>query len=394
LLPDGFPDKLNNGEFMPKINNNLLKDINYANASYLLRNGMLPNPDKVLRLQGRTYQTFRDLKSDPHVWSCIQSRKAGLLSLDFKINPNGASDAIVHEVELMLSNLDMNRIERDILEAPLFGYQPLEIKWALTDSRRSMLVPVDIIAKPQEWFFFDSDRKLRYKAEGAPDGIPVPAEKILIVSYEADYINPYGNSLLSKCYWPVFFKTNSLKFWVKFAEKFGMPVMLGHYSRGATESEAQQLADSLNAVAEDSVIVVPDDLSLELHEASKGSSSELFRDLIKFCNAEISKTILSQTLTTELDMGSYAAAQTHFKVRKEVILSDISLIESFMNKLIRLFVEMNYSSPAPKFSLVMNDADDMQMVERDTKLTQTGQLKFSKEYWMRTYGFKEDELQA
>jgi hypothetical protein len=42
----------------------------------------------------------------------------------------------------------------------------------------------------------------------------------------------------------------------------------------------------------------------------------------------------------------------------------------------------------------MNDADDMQMVERDTKLMQTGQLNFSKEYWMRTYGFKEDELQA
>ncbi|MBI5325034.1 MAG: hypothetical protein HZB41_07165 [Ignavibacteriae bacterium] len=44
--------------------------------------GLLPNPDKILRNPGKTIESYRQLKNDPHVWSCIQSRKSGLLSLD------------------------------------------------------------------------------------------------------------------------------------------------------------------------------------------------------------------------------------------------------------------------------------------------------------------------
>ena len=92
-------------------------------------------------------------------------------------------------------------------------------------------------------------------------------------------------------------------------------------------------------------------------------------------------------------MGSYAAAQTHFKIRKEVILSDIRLVESTMNKLIKAIVDLNFGKPYPLFSLALNDADNMQMVQRDANLAQTGQVKFTKKYWMRTYGFKEDDLE-
>lgn len=324
------------------------------NSVYKMMNA-LPNPDKILRKSGNSIEAYRDLLQDPHVWSCLQSRKSGLLSLRWLIESNGASAQVVHEIESMLSNLDIHKIAREALEAPLFGFQPMEIIWKITDSGRKMIVPADIKAKPQEWFFFNQDGQLCYRKSGEPKGVIPPPAKILNVQYEASYSNPYGQSLLAKCWWPVKLKNSDLKYWINFTEKYGMPVLIGQYTRGNTTDEAEKLIEALNNVHEDSVLVAPSDIKIEFKEAVRNSSSALYKDLIKFCNNEISKAILSQTLTTELEMGSYAASQTHFRVRREVILSDVRLVEGVMDKLIRHIVDFNFRKPYPKFRFIMEE---------------------------------------
>ena len=117
--------------------------------------------------------------------------------------------------------------------------------------------------------------------------------KIINVQFESSYMNPYGNSLLAKCYWPLKFKNGGLRFWVNFTEKYGMPMLVGQYSRGASQDEVQKLADSLNNMTQDAIIVTPMDVKVEMKEAVKSTSVELYRELIKHCNAEISKAILS-----------------------------------------------------------------------------------------------------
>ncbi len=353
--------------------------------------GALPNPDKILGSSGKTYETLRNLKNDPHVWSCAQSRKSGVLAFDYSIDPGESDRRIAEEVERIFADLDMNRFFREILEAPLFGFQPIEIMWRRAGGGR-FLYPEDLIGKPQEMFFFDSRGELRYKKSGLPGGVVPPPGKMLNPRFEASYMNPYGGPLLSKCFWPVTFKNAGLKFWVNFTEKYGMPLLLGRYERGATFDETQKLADDLANMTEDAVIVSPSDIQIELKEASRGASSELYRDMISHCNAEISKALLSQTLTTEIDMGSYAAAQTHFKVRKEVVLADARLVERCANELIGIIVETNFPrAAAPKFRFEINDSENSARIDRDAKLAAAG-FRFTKKYWIRTYGFKEDEI--
>ena len=52
---------------------------------YSLAN-ILPDPDIVLRKQGKDIKIYKELLCDPHVFACTQSRKAGVLSLDWDIN--------------------------------------------------------------------------------------------------------------------------------------------------------------------------------------------------------------------------------------------------------------------------------------------------------------------
>jgi phage gp29-like protein len=356
--------------------------------------GILPNPDKVLRKTGKQIAAYRDLKNDPHVWSCIQSRKSGVLSLGYSILPNGSNSAIVNIIKSIFGSLDIHKIIRDILEATLFGFQPLEIIWEVNDNATKYIFPKQIIAKPQEWFYFDTQNTLRFRRNGELQGEELPDYKILNVQYEQTYLNPYGEALLSKCYWPVIFKNGGLKFWVNFSEKYGMPMLMGQYNRGATSEEIEKLAQELANMTEDSIIVAPEDIDIKLHEATRSSSVSLYKELIRYCNAEISKALLSQTLTTELDMGSYAASQTHFKVRKEVIQADIRLVERTMNEVIKYIMELNFNENiSPVFKIKQNDSDNLERVERDVKIAQTGQVKFTKKYWMERYGFKEDDIE-
>lgn len=310
--------------------------------------GILPNPDKIISRGGRTYDNLRDLKNDPHVWSCIQSRKSGILAMNYKLQ--GEHSELI---EQFLEELDLYKFISDILEAPLFGFQPFEIVWDYRDKVPFSFLPVRLSAKPQEWFAFDSAGKFCYHS-GKNTLVPVSHEKILSVFYEDSYSNPYGTSLLSKCYWSCTFKNGGLRFWVNFMERFGMPVLLGQYRRGASESEIQKLADSLAEMSENTVIVAPSDIDIKMEEAVRTSSVDLYYNLIKLCNAEISKAILSQTLTTELDSGSYAASQTHFAIRREVIAGDVKLVENTINRLIRLIFELNmiHSSEPAKFSFI------------------------------------------
>ena len=79
-----------------------------------------------------------------------------------------------------------------------------------------------------------------------------------------------------------------------------MPHFIGKHPRGAGKEETNPLADMLEDMVQDAIAVIPDDSSVEIQEADKTSSAEIYDKLIDKMNAEISKAILGQTLTNEM----------------------------------------------------------------------------------------------
>lgn len=357
---------------------------------YSLAN-ILPDPDIVLKKQGKDIRIYKELLCDPHVFACTQSRKAGVLSLDWEINRGLDKDQNAEDVENLLKKLDIQKLMSDILDATQFGFQPLEIIWKKDKSGHIM--PERVTAKPPEWFCFDDDNNLKFRTKENYYGEIVPNKKFLLAQNNPSYNNPYGERTLSRVFWNVTFKKGGLKFWVVFTEKYGMPHLIGKHPRGSTKEETNSLADMLEDMVQDAIAVIPDDSSIEIQEASKSSSAEIYEKLIDKMNTEISKAILGQTLTTEIgSTGSYAASNTHMQVRQDIVDSDKKLVEGVINQLIQWIYEINFANAeVPVFELYEPEDVDLTLAQRDKILSDTG-VKFTKEYFIKNYGLEEEDF--
>jgi phage gp29-like protein len=354
-------------------------------------NMYLPNPDPVLKKQGKDIEIYKELRSDAHVGADILKRKAGVRSLEWELS--GDDTPALQFVQECFNKLDIYRLITEALDATLFGYRPLEVIW---EKRGEYIAPAKVEGKPSEWFRYSPENELLFLSKDNWQGEAVPRYKFIVARNEPSYENPYGMAALSACFWPVVFKRGGMKFWVTFTEKYGMPYMIGKYARGTDSKEIDALLLSLDNMIQDAVAAIPDDSSVSILEAGgKGATADIYEKLLHFCNAEISKAIVGQTLTTEMgSSGSFAASKTHKEVLQDVIDSDARMIESAMNELIGWIVTLNFAdADAPKFVMFEKEDVDKTLAERDTQLVNGG-VRFTKKYYTRAYGFKDDEIEV
>lgn len=350
----------------------------------------LPNPDPVLKKMGRDISAYREVLADSHVAGCVRRRKAAVKGLEWRITPTGREE-VDEQLNAIFDELPLNHIISQILNATLFGYQALEILWTYEDS---IWKPVDIQGKPPEWFVFDEDNQLKLRTKDHYfDGIALPEKKFLLATQDATYENPYGQGDLSKCFWAATFKKGGFKFWLEFAEKYGSPWLVGKHPRTSTPTETEDLLDSLEQMLGTAVAAIPDDSSINLLEsASKGGSSQVFDDFLRYCKSEISVAILGQDQTTEAD-SNRASATAGLEVLEDIRDDDARLVESVFNQLLSWLCELNFTvDTLPKFELFEQESVDKLQAERDEILSRVG-VKFTQQYLQRTYNFEEGDIE-
>jgi len=360
--------------------------------------GLLPDPDPVLQKTGQDITVYRQLLSDAHVWSCYQSRKSGTLSCEWEIRETKEGSVRANKqaykiIDDLMENLDAYQIITDMLEAPFFGMAPLEILWKSTGQR---WLPEKVEGKPPEWFGFSEENELRFLSkENMIEGEELPDMKFLLPRHHSSYQNPYGERVLSKCFWPVAFKRGGFKFWAIFTEKYGMPWAIGKVPRGTNETERTKLLSNLVSMVQDAVAVINDDESVVIEEAKgKGASADIYNKLISVSNREISKAILGQTLTTEIDKGgSYAATKEHMEVRADLVDQDKRMACGEFKKLFSWIIQLNSAgASAPEFKFFEEEDIQKDRAERDKTLNEQG-VNFTPEYYRRTYNLEEGDFE-
>jgi len=351
--------------------------------------------DKILtlKLQG-DYDKYREILRDDQVAACFQQRRRAVTSLNLEVTPASEDAADVEVADFIretLEAVEFDRISEKMLYGLFYGYAVGECMWAVREGR---VVLADVIVRKQSRFAFDLQKQLRLR-NGTHDPILMPDRKFWVFRAGGDHDDdPYGLGLAHELYWPVFFKRNAVKFWLIYAEKFGMPTALAKVPAGKAEDRQfmANVLEVLRALQVDSGIAIPQDLDVSLLEAVRASAGE-YDKLYDRMDKAIAKIVLSQTMTTD-DGSSRSQAQVHSGVRDEVVEADVTLLyDSFNASVVRWLVDWNFGEEvrAPRVSRRTEDEPDLlPLAQRDKQISDMG-FKFDRQYIEDTYGVRVEE---
>jgi phage gp29-like protein len=353
---------------------------------------ILPDPDKILVENEYDYEIYRDLLLDPHLMATIQQRKMQVMQLEWEIE---SESKIKSEIEEVFEGLDFNDLVSQIMDAIFFGYSVVELTWK-KDGK--FLRPDKITGKPQEWFIFDryNELRLRKYKHGFylfEEGEKLPPYKFILTQHKPTFTNPYGEKILSRCYWPVTLKKGGIEYWQLMMERYGMPYLIGRYPNTFTALQKTEFLEQLKQMVVDNITIFDEALGIELKESPQFDIGQLYENLVKFHNREVSKAVLTVTLTTEIEKtGSYKAGEVHKEMLEFLGESDRKLVESSLNKIIDYYCELNYGNiERPKIKLLDKEKVIEESVDRDKVLSDMG-VKFSKEYFMKRYKLAEGDF--
>ncbi|WP_034765493.1 DUF935 domain-containing protein [Chrysiogenes arsenatis] len=368
--------------------------------------GLLPDPDPVLLARGDSPRVLEGLMADAHVTSVVQTRKLGTLRRDFRWRagslhneePSPAAEKLRRDLVEDLERIDLYHLVSEILDAPYYGYTPIEILWRAAGGRMRI---DNLVAKPRRWFGFDDTGAPRFISANDPTGELLPFGKFVFARHFPTYDNPYGLRLLSRCFWPVTFKRGGMSFWVTFVEKYGMPFLFGTYPKGTSPVEQQALLRRLASMVQDAVAVGPEGSRVEIQggggsSGSSGGGGETYAKLLATMDAEISKALMGQTLTAETSQrgGAYSQSKTHEAVLEVYREGDEQMVKTAMEEIAWLYGQINAPDvPTPSFVWWEDEDPQQAFAERDKSLSESGRLRFTKPYYMRRYGLQEGDFE-
>lgn len=172
-----------------------------------------------------------------------------------------------------------------------------------------------------------------------------------------------------------------------------MPWAVGKQPRSASQADADNLADKLEAMVRDAVAVIPDDASVDLIQATGTANADMYEQLLMYCGREIHISLLGNNQSTEQD-ANRASAVAASGVEDELRDDDADMVAEGLSQLAAYVVQVNWpSSMAPAYEFWEQEEVNESQVKRDEGLTKCG-VKLTRSYWMRTYNLQEDDIAA
>ncbi|MFW2066376.1 DUF935 family protein [Acinetobacter johnsonii] len=356
-----------------------------AISNFFTHFGRRPDNDEVLRKAGITRHRLSVLLDDDEIAQAVETRIDALLATPFRIEPSDTPEAVYLKAELDEWYFE---IASAALNALFFGYSVQE---AVYEVKQEGYLGLQWIGeKPMQWFEPKNDGRLIYRQDGGGADREVDQFlKFFLTRRKASFEQPYGKALLATLYWLFFFKQNGFKFWAKFLERFGTPILLGKCKDTETDDMSQAL---LNAHAQSVLSIdIEDDVQV-LSTQGSGSANGAFETFNKTLAQQIQKVVLGQTLTSGTDgKGSYALGQVHENVRGDKLKSDIRLVTPTIQAVVDALCVLNDWKPHKVFLGEKTKPLNKEQAERDTHLKNAG-ANLSESYFIREYNLQDGDL--
>lgn len=283
-------------------------------------------------------------EKDLNYMAQLGTRKRAVAQLDITVEAASDSAEDVRSADLVREFLRRDELEEvlvDILDAVGKGYSVCEILWE-TSERQWM--PRDIVWRDPRWFQFDREDGVTLRLREGAELRPLTPFKYIVHVHKAKSGLPIRGGLARAAGWAYLFKNFTIKDWVAFAEIYGQPYRVGKYHPSATESDKSKLLQAVASIGSDAAAIIPEGMLIEFIEAARTGAVDLYQKLAEYLDAQVTKAILGQTLTSDVSSrgGSRALGDVHDRVRRDIMRSDARQLASTLNRaLVRPIVDLN-----------------------------------------------------
>lgn len=344
----------------------------------------IPETDEALTSAGITRASLAKLETDDEIFQALRTRRESVVSTPWRLE--GGTDAAKLFLEEELTPW-YEVIVGSAWTAVPYGFSVLEVVYAKGPKKIGI---ADIAQKPIEWFDPRRDGELRYFS---PLGMNPQGEvldqgfKFFLTRVNPTYQQPKGEALLSRLYWPWFFRFNGWKFWGQFLERFGTPLLVGKSSNPSTMIKA------LIGLHQDAAIAVGKEDDVKVMQPT--ASGEVFEKLENAIIRRYQRLILGQTLTSDVGAkggGSFALGKVHAEVKEGLRTSDIRLVTRTFQRVVNaLFVLNRLTGDIPQVVLADDTGLEKERSERDRSLKEIG-ITFTRNYYQERYDLSPNDF--
>lgn len=333
-----------------------------ASASHVQygQNFVYYHPSDLVRQKG--LRVFTDMRRDDQVKGAMGFKKLAVLSSGWSIKPadgEAENDPIAAFVEHCLRNMDGSLVEdlREILTAMDYGFSVSEKIYARIDKGEyaGKIGLKRIKTKSPDTFEFGVDEfgnlVAIYQCVNGTKRVPLPVEKFVLYSFDAEFGNPYGRSELEAAYRAWWSKDNAYKWMLMFLERHGIPPLMLMHPSGLPQGQQNTLKNILKNLQAGTVALLPraspDDYELKPLDLAD-SIDKIFIPAINMYNADMARALLMPSLvgmTSDNQAGSYARSAVHFDALMMIVdrIRKCDLEERIMNEqVIPHLVDINF----------------------------------------------------
>lgn len=301
---------------------------------------------------GDTRELFTIYRDNVLTWSHLQAefakRKLAVLTQPVSVIPWRQEDDLDKQAakacsELIESVPGWITALSHLLDSVVFPVAVVEKVFEVSgaDYRLSRLIPV-----PHHLLDFSTGR-LMIRAT-RPDGQVgrelIEADPDRYIIHRAHLLSTpdkMGGPMRALIYWWLF-ATQSRDWWMRFLQRYGIPLMIGKYPHGA-DDQRLLLLRAMSTVNRSLGLAITKDTQLDFQQVAQ-LTGDAFIAVQEFANKEVSKLILGQTLSAESQptgLGSGNAA-LHNDVRSDLTMFDRArLAETLRDQLYAQWCEIN-----------------------------------------------------
>lgn len=284
------------------------------------------NPNRLFEIM----EWFQQM--DGHLGGTVQQLISSVSATDYSlsvINEDKQSQDVIKTIEDVLDKMRYTELLEELLQFSYYGYRAINLEWrGIEIDGKLVTAPSDwdVIPHHMIWAEQDNNQKTSKLMIGDRPADDYPSFQIAQISAKKmsklrtiDFTK-LGRGLAAIRF--VIMKYYNMDDWAAFNEIFGIPMILGIVNEGANADAVKKVEETVEGMANASRGVIYGTTDIKVIDGKVSGSYNVYDELCKRADLEISKAITSQTLTSsDGDVGTYGAMVTANGIKLDVAMA-------------------------------------------------------------------------